>query len=186
MKYLKYAILVVMSILVINLYNKESTNNIIINDVNNANIILEEVNKEDEIVYENYTRAQLMDKINLNLNSNMKTYGYLFVDKSLDLGIDPFLSVAIMLHETGCKWECSYLVQHYNNVGGNRGTNGYYSYDTLSEGIVSYLNNIKKNYVDYGLKTAEQMQRKYTGYENSTWASKVNKYINAIKNTKIE
>ena len=59
-------------------------------------------------VYEGMTIEELTDKLNRSLNSNVAGYGNLFATYSLEKGVDPYLAVAIMLHETGCKWKCSY------------------------------------------------------------------------------
>ena len=37
---------------------------------------------------------------------------------------DSYVAVAIMLHETGCKSNCSSLVRNCNNVGGQKGSPG--------------------------------------------------------------
>ena len=96
--------------------------------------------------------------------------------------VDWRLAVAISMHETGCTWNCSYLLKTCNNVGGQKGEGcgEYKAYDTLEEGIYGFILNIKNKYVDYGLLTAEQMNPKYA--EDPMWASKVNKYIEKIRN----
>lgn len=141
--------------------------------------------EERIIVYDNMTYDELVAKINRSLNSNLENTGKYFVDAALEYKVDPYLAVAISLHETGCKWTCSTLVQECNNVGGIKGDNscyGYQYFSSLEEGIKSYIKNIANNYYAYGYTSAETMQRKYTGYANSTWASKVNNYISNIKN----
>ena len=57
----------------------------------------------------------------------------------------------------------------------------YGKFNTLEDGINAYIENLYRNYVSQGLNTPELMQRKYTGYSNSSWGSKVNNYINIIK-----
>mgnify|MGYP002511620479 CR=1 FL=1 len=43
-----------------------------------------------------------------------------------------YLAVAIVLHETGCKWTCSKLVRECNNVGGMKGSGcGSYGYEGI-------------------------------------------------------
>lgn len=138
----------------------------------------------EEIVFDGLTEQQLIDKINRFLNSDLKNKGELYVTYSLEKGVDPYLAVAISMHETGCKWNCSNLVKKCNNVGGQVGGpscdgGAYMKYDTLDDGIKGFIDNIAKNYVQKGLTTAEQMNSKYAA--DKSWASKVNKYIDEIK-----
>ena len=143
----------------------------------------EVVVETDPIVYDGLTLKELTAKLDRNMNSTISGMGYIYASYALEIGIDPYLALAITLHETGCKWECSALVKDCNNVGGQKGgpvcRNGYKKYDTLEEGIKGYMDNIKKNYYDYGLTTPETMNSKYAA--STTWAEKVNKYIDIIK-----
>lgn len=137
---------------------------------------------EEVIVYDGMTYDELVDKLNRTLSSDLTNMGYAYATYSLELGVDPYLAVAISMHETGCTWNCSYLLKACNNVGGQKGEGcgEYKAYDTLEEGIYGFIANIKNKYVDYGLLTAEQMNPKYA--EDPMWTSKVNKYIEKIKN----
>lgn len=140
--------------------------------------------KLKEVVFEGMTLQELSDKLDRSLNSTLSGQGYTFASMAMDLGIDPYLAVAIVLHETGCKWNCSSLLKTCNNVGGMKGStscNGgaYASFPSLEEGIRAYMNNLYKNYVSVGLTTAEAMGPKYAA--SGTWASQVNAYINEIK-----
>ena len=141
-----------------------------------------EIKEEKIIVYENMTYEELVDKLNRTLSSDLTGMGYAYATYSLELGVDPYLAVAISMHETGCTWNCSYLLKACNNVGGQKGEGcgEYKAYDTLEEGIYGFILNIKNKYIDYGLLTAEQMNPKYA--EDPMWASKVNKYIEKIRN----
>lgn len=130
-------------------------------------------------VYDNMTMEELATKLERNLNSSLKGKGYLIASYSLQMGVDPYLALAIMLHETGCEWTCSRLVVANNNVGGMRGSNGYLAFSTLDEGIRAFINNLNKNYVQYGLTTAKAMNSKYA--ENPNWHTAVNRYIERIK-----
>lgn len=147
----------------------------------------EELEKEAEknkIVYDNMTLDQLSEKLNRSLNSTISGQGYAFASSAIELGIDPYLAVAIVMHETGCKWECSSLLKQCNNVGGMKGAGGcnggsYASFPSLEEGIRAYMNNLYKNYISQGLTTADAMGPKYAA--SSTWSAQVNAYINEIK-----
>lgn len=145
--------------------------------------ITETKKPERIVVYEDMTMEELTDKLNNILSSNLTGMGEYYAKYSIELGVDPYLAVAISMHETGCTWGCSYLARECNNVGGQKGSGcgQYRAYDTLEEGIYGFILNIKKNYVDYGLLTADQMNPKYA--EDPKWSSKVNKYIEKIKNS---
>ena len=142
--------------------------------------------EEPIIVYENMTLDELSEKLNRVLTSTLEGTGSHFATKSLELGVDPYLAVAIVLHETGCKWNCSSLVRYCNNVGGMKGAPGcnggsYKAFNTLEEGIDAFLENLANNYYAYGLTTPEAINKKYAA--STSWASKINYYINYIKNS---
>lgn len=141
----------------------------------------EEIVEEDEIVYDGKTLEELIQTINNSLNSTISNKGDLIASYSLEKGVDPYMATAIMLHETGCKWNCSRLVRECNNVGGQKGSGcGSYSYfNSLDEGIMAFIDNLERNYISYGLITPEQINPKYA--EDPSWAKKVNKYIEEIK-----
>lgn len=136
------------------------------------------------VVYDGLTMEELSAKLDRSLNSTLAGKGSLFASYSLQLGIDPYLAVAIVLHETGCKWDCSGLVKQCNNVGGQKGSpscgnTGYKAYATLDEGIIGYMDNLYNNYYAQGLTTPETINTKYAS--STTWAEKINNYIYSIK-----
>ena len=49
---------------------------------------------------------ELVAKLNRSLNSTLAGKGDSFAKYATEFGIDPYLAVAIVLHETGCKWNC--------------------------------------------------------------------------------
>ncbi len=136
------------------------------------------------IVYDNMTMDELADKLNRSLKNELSGYGYLYASYSLEKGVDPYIAVAISLHETGCNGKCSSLMKTCNNVGGQKGTpscgaGSYKQYSTLEEGIKGFIDNLSQNYFAQGLNTPELMNRKYAG--STTWATQVNNYISKIK-----
>lgn len=136
------------------------------------------------IVYDGMTMDQLVAKLNRSLNSTLAGQGYAFAAYSLELGVDPYVAVAIALHETGCKWNCSTLVKQCNNVGGMKGGpscggGAYKAFPTLDAGIRGYIENLSRNYYAVGLTTPELMNSKYAS--SPTWASKVNAYVSQIR-----
>jgi hypothetical protein len=140
------------------------------------------------IVYDGLTIEELTNKLNRVLKSTLTGTGGSFANYSIQLGVDPYLAVAIVLQETGCYWgTCSAMVDQCYNVGGMKGGysscwgGSYAAFPTLDEGIQTYIYNLYNNYVSRGLTTAEAMNASYA--EDTLWASRVNNYINIIKNS---
>lgn len=140
--------------------------------------------EESKTVYDGLTMDELVAKLNRNLGSTLTGKGRVFAEYSLQYGMDPYLVVAIVLHETGCKYGCSGLTRQCNNVGGQKGTpscggGSYKAYPTLDAGIKGMIDNLYYNYYSKGLKTPEAINTKYA--ESTTWATKINNYIRTIK-----
>lgn len=167
------------------------------NTKNNPNLLLEEVRMETAPasiiipprveVYDHLTIEELADKLNRNLgNDYIAGKGMLIASYCIEKGVDPYIAVAIMLHETGCSSRCSNLARSCNNVGGQKGAPGcgggsYKAFATLDEGIKGFIDNLYRNYYAYGLNTVEAIGPKYA--EGSTWVSKINWYVNKIRNS---
>lgn len=153
---------------------------ILTEDLQEIDIKVKEEIRKASIVYDNMTMEELSIKLEKSMNSSLKGKGELFATYSIELGLDPYLALAIVLHETGCSYSCSSLVRTHNNLGGLKGGNGkYMSFNSLDEGIKGYLKILYDRYYSKGLTTPELMNPSYA--ESKTWASRVNYYIEKIK-----
>jgi Mannosyl-glycoprotein endo-beta-N-acetylglucosaminidase len=104
-------------------------------------------------------------------------------------GLDPALLMAIAMHETGKG--TSTMVAERNNPGGlfDSKANDYYRFASVGEGIDAMARNLKKNYIDKGLTTIEQIQKEYAPVGakndpqglNKDWAAGVSKFYEQIK-----
>lgn len=166
-------------------------------DSNNNTLALTEVSMETAPasvivpprveVYEGMTIEELAAKLDRSLgNGYVAGKGHLIASYCLEKGVDPYIAVAIMLHETGCKHNCSSLTRRCNNVGGQKGSPGcnggaYKAYATLDEGIVGFIDNLYKNYYSKGLTTVERIAPRYA--QSSAWPARVNAYIESIRAT---
>ncbi len=136
-------------------------------------------------VYDGLTLEELADKLNRNLgNDYIAGKGYLIASECLSRGVDPYIAVAIMLHETGCSSRCSSLTRSCNNVGGQKGSPGcnggsYQAFATLDEGIVGFIANLEKNYFKVGLTTIDTIGPRYA--ESTTWPERIHAYVNKIR-----
>lgn len=144
-------------------------------------VVEEPVIEEPVIVYDGQTMDELAARLERSMKNELSGKGYLYASYSLEKGVDPYLALAISLEETGCNWNCSHLVKACNNVGGMKGSGcgSYGAWPTLDDGIRAFIDNIYRNYVAYGLTTAETMNPKYA--ENPAWSTNVNRYISSIK-----
>ena len=160
--------------------------------VNNELLAINESKKEvskpieiPEIVYDGMTLDELAAKLEKNLKSTLKGYGKIFAEYSIKYEVDPYLSLAIVLHETGCySGKCSTLASKCNNIGGMKGSPGcgggsYKKFNTLDQGIKAFYKNLSKNYYKKGLTTPETIGKKYA--ESKTWPTRIRYYINLIK-----
>lgn len=141
----------------------------------------EELNRE---VYKGLSLGELSDKLNRTLSSTLSGKGEQFARLSEEYNVDPYLAVSIVMLETGCKWNCSNLVNSCNNVGGMKGAGGcgggaYAAFPSLDEGIEAYMSNLSRNYIQQGLTTPEAMESKYAA--STTWAAQVRSYMNQIE-----
>lgn len=150
--------------------------------VDNADISKIAVDIERKEVYDGLTIEELSTKLNKYLKNKgvLANYGDFIATQSLAYGVDPYVAVAIMMHETGCNSQCSRLVRNKNNVGGMRGRSGWQSFATLEDGINGFLSNLSRNYYKKGLDTPEKMANKYAGGSTS-WAGKIRNYMAVIE-----
>ena len=153
-------------------------NYVVVNKIKNTAV---EAYNVPKIVYDGLTLEELAAKLDKSLNSTLSGKGMLIASYTLEKGVDPYMAVAIILQETGCKWNCSYLVKSCNNVGGQKGSGcGSYSYfNSIDEGIMAFIDNLHNNYIAYGLTTPELINSKYA--EDNSWSLYVNRYIEEIK-----
>lgn len=161
---------------------QSDTNTVNINSKENL-AKLKAVAAKKSTLYDGMTVEELASKLDRSLKNELSGKGYLYASYSLEKGVDPYLAVAISLEETGCNWNCSKLVKTCNNVGGMKGSGcgSYGAFPTLDDGIKAFIDNIYRNYVAYGLTTADTMNSKYA--ENPMWSTNVNRYITKIKNS---
>ena len=144
----------------------------------------EETKEEAKIVYDNMTMEQLANKLNKSMYGILSGKGNVFANYSIQYGVDPYLSLAIVLQETGCKWNCSYLARVCNNIGGqvgypSCGGGSYRSFATLDEGIKAFFENLSYNYYQQGLTDVYSIHKKYA--QDPSWPTYINNYINEIK-----
>ena len=107
-------------------------------------------------------------------------HGDVIAQHSLEMGVDPYIATAIMLHETGNG--TSRIANTCYNFGGQKGAGcgAYKAYPSVNDGLVGIIDNLYKNYYAKGLTTIESIGSRYA--EGSEWPSKIHSFVNKIKN----
>ncbi|MBP9797597.1 hypothetical protein KBC70_00435 [Candidatus Woesebacteria bacterium] len=126
-------------------------------------------------------RAAKLRRYLRSINSPLFDYSDLLVEEADKFGYDYRLLVAISLQEsTGCKFipENSYNCWGWGIYGDT--VTRFASYD---EAIRTVSAGIKKNYLDKGLITTEQIMKKYTPGSNGSWAWAVRYFFHRIENS---
>jgi len=137
-------------------------------------------------VYEGQTIEELAEHLNRHLGNDVVAgKGALIATECINKGVDPYITVAIILHETGCGTHCSNLARNCNNFGGQKGKpscNGgaFRQFDTVDAGLVGMIDNLSRNYFQQGLTTPETIGPKYC--EGNEWAGKITWFVNKIRN----
>ncbi len=134
-------------------------------------------------VYAGMTLEEVAAQLEKSLKNDISGKGMVIASKCIELGVDPFIATAIIMHETGCgQNQCSSLARNCYNFGGQKGSGcgAYKKYNSIDEGLEGMITNLYRNYYAYGLTTVEAIGPKYA--ESDTWVGKINWYVNKIRN----
>ena len=131
-------------------------------------------------VFDGKTYEELVNQINKSLGGILAGHADIIVKRSLELGVDPYVAAAIMMHETGNG--TSRIANTCYNFGGQKGSGcgAYKAYPSVDEGLVGIIDNLYRNYYAKGLTTIESIGSRYA--EGSEWPSKIHSFVNKIKN----
>jgi len=157
---------------------------VILNDIGDINLAETMLYVPPRVeVYDGLTFEELVDKLNRNLKNDITNKGDVIASKCLELGVDPYVATAIILHETGCgQSSCSKIARECYNFGGQKGSGcGMYKrYYSVDEGLQGMIQNLYNNYYSKGLTTIDTIAPRYA--ESSAWPAKIHWYVNKIKN----
>ena len=156
----------------------------------NNNLLLTEIKMETAPaavsrveVFEGMTIEEIATQLDKSLKNDISGKGMVIANKCIELGVNPFVATAIILHETGCgQNQCSNIARNCYNFGGQKGAGcgAYKKYNSVDEGLEGMISNLYRNYYSRGLVTVETIGPKYA--ESDTWISKINWYVNKIRN----
>ncbi len=133
-------------------------------------------------VFDGLTMEELADKLNRSLAAEISGKGYVIASKCIELGVDPYVATAIILHETGCgQGSCSHIARECYNFGGQKGSGcgAYQRFSSIDDGLNGMISNLYRNFYARGLTTVETIGPRYA--ESGTWVSKINGYVARIR-----
>lgn len=111
--------------------------------------------------YDVRTQSRISEEtLNQNLGGLLAGYGGEFIRAGEQNGINPAFLAAVAMHETGNG--TSQAIKNYNNVGGMlKPGGGFMTFSSISSGINAMARNLKDLYLDEGLYTIGQIQKRY-------------------------
>lgn len=121
-----------------------------------------------------YDKTKVINAISNNLGGVFIGQAEYIYTTSRQYNVNPMLVAAIARQETGNG--TSVAVKQLNNPGGLMGNNGLMRFATLQDGVLKMVQVLKNLYIDQGLTSIEQIQKKYCpiGAENDP--TKLNKH----------
>lgn len=108
---------------------------------------------------EQFSQDKVISAIKNNLGGAFQGKSNFIYHTSKKNNVNPMLVAAIARHETGNG--TSHAVKTLNNPGGLMGNNGLMRFNSLESGIEKMIIVLKEYYIDQGLTTIEQIQKKY-------------------------
>lgn len=116
----------------------------------------------------------------------LAAYRDVFMDAAARNGLDPKLLMAIAMHETGRGTSSAF--RNKKNAMGVSDAKGPRSFASVEDSIYFMARQLKRNYLDKGLRTVEQIGAKYApigaGNDprglNKHWVSGVTRYLNEL------
>lgn len=134
-----------------------------------------------EIKSEIYTadaRAEMIKNYLRFYKSPLEPHAQLIVSESDKNNLDWRLLVAIAQQESNL---CKFIPENsYNCWGWGIHTQGTLKFDSYEQAIRVIATGLKKNYIEKGYNTVEEIMKKYTPRSDGSWAFGVNKFMEDI------
>ena len=144
-----------------------------------------------DVVVEEYNNEKIeniITKINKYLEKTpLENHGEYITKTAAYKNVNPYLVAGIVLESTSCKYDCSILFKECHNVYMEKGDPGcfggsYKKYDEVDDSILDLVLNIRKKFEDPKEQTSLNVAKHFN--KNSTWAFKVDKYVEILKRVK--
>ena len=124
-------------------------------------------------------RVLLVKNFLEEINAPLADYAPDLVESADKHGIDYRLVAAIARQESnGCKF---IPPESYNCWGWGIHERGTLHFESYEQGIETVTAGLKKNYIDKGLTTPDEIMRKYAPKSPGTWSNAVNKFLSKME-----
>ncbi len=140
--------------------------------------------------YQGEDAVKIGHKIDNFLKDKMEGKGEVISKYAINSKLDPYLVASMIIEESGCDSECSFLVDKCNNIGklyynekslGQKAClGGYYQqFDSIEDSVRSYVRYVKENFYDKELTNLNDIYKVYK--KDVRWLFRVNERMNNIK-----
>ena len=123
-------------------------------------------------------RVEIVAQFLARYKSPLQPYEHfakVIVDDADQYGLDYRLIPAIMMQESNlCK---NIIPDSHNCLGFGIHSRGTLTFDSYEASIDRATRELRRNYIDKGYTTPEEIMRKYTPGSNGSWANSVNQWI---------
>ncbi len=156
------------------------------------NTLMEELDVmlKTDLSYEGEDAVVIGHKIDNYLKDKMASKGEVISKYAINSNLNPYLVAAMIIEESNCDSECSFLVQKCNNVAKlyyneNDMTQasclgGYYQkFNSVDDSIRSYVKYVETNFYNQKLTTADAIAKNYN--KNVRWVFRINQKIDLLK-----
>ena len=144
----------------------------------------------NDLEYEGENAVKIGQKIDNFLKGKMAGKGEVISKYAINSNLNPYLVAGMIIEESECDLECSFLVKKCNNVAKLKYDandlsqasclGGYYQkFNSLDDSIKSYIKYIKTNFYDKELTTVSDIANNYK--KNVRWVFRVNQKMDNIK-----
>ena len=124
-------------------------------------------------------RVELVRAYLESYRSPLEPLAQFIVDTADKYGLDYRLTTAIAQQESNL---CRYIpAGSYNCWGWGIHSQGSLGFSSFEEGIETVSAGLKKNYIDMGYVTPDEIMKKYTPLSPGTWAIGVNKFLSEME-----
>ncbi len=144
----------------------------------------------NDLEFEGENAVKIGQKIDNFLKGKMTGKGEVISKYAINSNINPYLVAGMIIEESECDSECSFLVKKCNNVAKLKYDatdlsqesclGGYYQkFNSLDDSIKSYIKYVKTNFYDKELTTVAGIANNYK--KNVRWVFRVNQKIDKMK-----